>query len=403
VRILFLSPFLPYPPAAGGHAQIWAWMTRLAPRHELAFVGFYERESEAENVPQVKKLCVATRARLRKPTPHAYWSFAQVPFAVSEYFCLALAEDVRQTCGAFRPDVVQFLSPPMAQYQRFVTPTPAVVTALEIGFVAAARRITASTGFDRLRARCEWVRMLRYDAAVYRRADGVVAMSAPDAEAIRAVAPRAQIAAVPPGVDRATLAPRDRRPQPGRVLYLGLMEHYPNLDGLLFLYRDIWPLVRRDFPAAHLTIVGKGAREELSRVAPAVLLAMEADQTVELVGFVPDLPPVLDSHAVMAAPLRLGGGVRNKVIEAMAAGLPVVTTRRGAEGLSVRSGRELLIADTPVEIARQLVTVLRDEALQQRLAAAGRELAAREHDNDALAKRVEQALAQAAGVRACAP
>jgi glycosyltransferase involved in cell wall biosynthesis len=291
----------------------------------------------------------------------------------------------------------------MAQYQRFVTPTPAVVTALEIGFVAAARRITASTGFDRLRARCEWVRMLRYDAAVYRRADGVVAMSAPDAEAIRAVAPRAQIAAVPPGVDRATLAPRDRRPQPGRVLYLGLMEHYPNLDGLLFLYRDIWPLVRRGFPAAHLTIVGKGAREELSRVAPAVLLAMEADQTVELVGFVPDLPPVLDSHAVLAAPLRLGGGVRNKVIEAMAAGLPVVTTRRGAEGLSVRSGRELLIADTPVEIARQLVTVLRDEALQQRLAAAGRELAAREHDNDALAKRVEQALAQAAGVRACAP
>ena len=402
MRILFVSPFLPYPPAAGGHAQIWAWMTRLAPRHELAFVGFYERELEAENVPQVEKLCVATRARLRKPTPHAYWSIAQIPFAVSEYFCVALAEDVRQTCLTFRPDVVQFLSPSMAQYQRFITRTPAVVTVLELGFVAAARRIAACTGFARLRARCEWVRMLRYETVAFRHAHHVITMSEREADMVCAVAPRAQVTAVAPGLDRDAFAPRERRPRPGRVLYLGLMEHYPNLDGLLLLYRDIWPLVRRDCPAAHLTVVGKGAREELARVAPDVLLAMEADESVELAGFVPDLRALLDTHAVMAAPLRLGGGVRNKVIASMAAGLPVVTTRRGAEGLSVRSDRELLIADGPQEFTRQLVRLLGDADLQQRLGQAGRELVAREHDNDALARRLEQALAQVAGIQACA-
>jgi glycosyltransferase involved in cell wall biosynthesis len=104
----------------------------------------------------------------------------------------------------------------------------------------------------------------------------------------------------------------------------------------------------------------------------------------------------MDATAVMAAPLRLGSGVRNKVIEAMAAGLPVVTTRRGAEGLAATDGRELLLADGAEGFARELVRLLGDSDLQRRLSEAGRELAAREHDNDRLAERLESALAQAA-------
>jgi glycosyltransferase involved in cell wall biosynthesis len=398
MRILFVSPFLPYPPAAGGHAQVWGWMRRLAPRHALAFVGFFEREPEAANVPEVEKLCAVTRARLRKPTLQAYWSVAQVPHAVSEFFSRELAEDVRQACASFRPQVVQFLSPHMAQYQRYVGNAPTVVTALELGFVAVARRIAACAGLEHLRARCEWVRTLRYEAVVMRRANHVITMSEHDAGLVSIVAPRTPVTAIPPGLDREAFAPRERQPRPGSVLYLGLMEHYPNLDGLLFLYRDVWPHVQREIPGAHLTVVGKGAREELARVSPETLAAMEGDPSVELAGFVPDLREALDTHAVMAAPLRLGGGVRNKVIESMAAGLPVVTTSRGAEGLAVHSERELLIADRPEEIARQLVRVLTDSELSLRLAEAGRALAAREHDSDALTARLEQALLQTAGV-----
>jgi glycosyltransferase involved in cell wall biosynthesis len=228
-------------------------------------------------------------------------------------------------------------------------------------------------------------------------------MSLRDAEIIRAVSPRVPSTIVPPGVDRELLAPRPRRPGPGRVLYLGQMEHFPNLDGLLFLYREIWPRVRRADPEAHLTVAGRGAREELARVAPQTLAAIESDQSVDLAGFVPDLQATMDLTAVMAAPLRLGSGVRTKVIEAMAAGLPLVTTTRGAEGLAVAHERELLIADEPEQFARELVHLLRDPELQARLSRAGRELAAREHDNDQLAARLERALMAAAGSvgRAC--
>ena len=399
MRVLFVSPFLPYPPVAGGHRQIWSWLRRLARDHEVAFVGFFEREREAEGAEEIGRLCAETRVRLRRPTPHGYSSFAQMPRPVSEFFSLELAQDVEHTVRDFRPDVVQFLASTMAQYRKWTGDTPSVVTALDISFVAHRRAIAARHGIERLRARCEWLRMLRYESAAFRRADHVIAVSEREADIARAVGGHNRVTAVPPGVDREELAPRERSPAPGSLLYLGHMEHYPNLDGLLFLYRDIWPHIRHAYPKARLTVAGGGLWEELAREAPDTLAWMERDASVELGGFVPDLRALMDATAAMAAPMRLGSGVRNKVIEAMAAGLPIVTTRLGAEGIAAAHERELLLADEPEAFARQVVRLLKDAQLQSRLSKAGRELAARDHDNDRLAKRLEHALARATGAR----
>jgi glycosyltransferase involved in cell wall biosynthesis len=316
---------------------------------------------------------------------------------VTEFYCDELARDVEEVVRHFRPEVVQFLSSNMAQYSRFVRGAPAVVTALELTFLAYHRRMAAARGIERIQAKLDWLRMLRFETAAFRRTGNVIAVSGREARIISAVAPRARVTAIPPGVDHEQLTWRPRHPIEGRVLYLGHMEHLPNLDGLIFLYSDIWPRVRQSCPAARLLIAGKGTREQLGRVSPDVLAAMEHDGSVEIAGFVPDLAGALDSAAAMAAPLRLGSGVRNKVIEAMAAGLPVVTTRRGAEGLSVTDDRELLLADDGESCARQLVRLLGDPDLQERLSAAGRHLAAREHDNDQLATRLESTLAAVAG------
>jgi len=400
VKLLLVSPFLPYPPVAGGHRQIWSWLTRLARDHEIAFVGFYEREEEAAGAAEIACRCTETRVRLRKPTPHAYSSFAQLPRWVTEFFSEELARDVEAVADAFRPEVVQLLHMNMAQYCPYVGDAAVVMTALDIAFVAHRRRIASTRGLARMQARLEWLRMLRHEASMFRRADHVIAVSERDAAIVRAVAGHDRVTAVPPGVDREQLAPRARRPVPGTVLYLGHMEHYPNLDGLLFLYRDIWPQVRHAHPRATLVVVGGGAHEGLAREDPEALAHMERDGSVELAGFVPDLAGVLDASAVMATPMRLGSGVRNKVIEAMAAGLPIVTTRRGAEGLALAHERDALIADDPRAFARELVRLLRDPPLQQRLSKSARELVARDHDNDDLSRRLERALMRAAGARA---
>jgi len=400
MRILFVSPFLPYPPVAGGHRQVWTWLTRLSRDHQIAFVGFHERESEAANIGEVARRCVAARTRLRCPTPHAYCSFAQAPRFVSEFWSDELARDIRDLAASFRPEVVQFLHTNMGQYRHCVNGAAVVVTALDIAFVAHRRRIAAASSLDRLHARFEWLRMLRHEAALFRRADHVIAVSDRDAGIVRAVAKHTRVTAVPPGVEREQLAPRARNPQPGRVLYVGHMEHYPNLDGVLHLYRDMWPAVRKAMPTARLTIAGSGTRDELARIAPDTLGQMERDASVEIAGFVPDLLALMDSCAALAAPIRLGSGVRNKVIEATAAGLPVITTSLGAEGLAVEHGRELLLADGAEEFAQQLLRLLKDPGLQSRLSAAGRELVARDHDNERLVERLEHALMRAVGERA---
>lgn len=400
MRVLFVSPFLPYPPIAGGHAQVWSWIRRLSRSHETAFVGCYEREAEAEGIGELARHCALVRAQLRRPTPHAYQSFAQLPQWVTEFFFVELARELARVARGFRPEVVQFLATNMAQYERVLPRGARVVTALDIVSVAYRRRITAVQGVGRLQARLDWLRMLRYETRVFRRAHHVIAVSAHDARIIQALAPRARVTPVPPGVEPDQLAPRRRAPVAGHVLFVGYMEHRPNLDALLHLYQDIWPRVRRACPEARLTVAGHGTREELARAAPRALAAMEQDSSVELAGFVPDLPGLMDRTAALAAPLRLGAGVRNKVVEAMAAGLPVVTTSRGAEGLTVGHERELLIADEPEGFARQLVRLLQDEALQRRLSAAGRTLVAQEHDNERLARRLERALMEAAGAAA---
>ena len=415
MRILFVSPFLPYPPIAGGHRQVWTWLTRLSRHHETAFVGFYERESEAGNVEQIARHCAVTRARLRQPTPHAYCSFAQAPRWVSESYSAELAHDISQVAAGFRPDVVQFLHTNMGQYLSCVNGAAAVITALDIAFVAHRRSFAEMSGrpgvwaadpiVDRLHARFEWLRMLRHETALFRRADHIITVSEHDAGIVRAVANHNRVTAVPPGVEREQLTPRPRRPEPNHVLYVGHMEHLPNLFGLTFLYCQVWPIVRRELPEVRLTIAGKGTREEMGRLGPNILRAMEGDPTVRIAGFVPDLGALMDRCSAMAAPLQIGSGVRNKVIEAMAAGLPVVTTELGAEGLEVEHERELLIADDGQTFAGELVRVLRDAQLQSRFSAAGRELVARDHDNDRVVQRLERALMRAAGRGAwpCAP
>jgi len=397
VRILLVSPFMPYPPIAGGHAQVWAWLRRLAAKHEVSFVGFYERAGDADGLEELKRHCRQVRARLRCPTPHAYSSLAQAPFWVTEFSSSELTRDLREVAASFQPEVALFVSTHMAQYRRRLPGLAAAVAALEVGFVAYRRRIAMLRGFARFRARLDWLRMLRYETAVFRKADRIIAVSDEDARTIRAVAPRVRVTAVPPGVDADRLLPRERGPVPGTVLFVGHMEHLPNADALAFLYRDIWPRVRSAHPRARLLVAGGEALEELRRIAPDLPARMAADATVDVLGFVSDLPALMDRTAVTAAPIRLGGGVRNKVIEALASGLPVVTTRRGAEGLSVAHERELLIADGAEAFAGQLVRLLSDAELQARLASAGRELAAREHNNDRLARRVYHALAEAVG------
>jgi glycosyltransferase involved in cell wall biosynthesis len=195
---------------------------------------------------------------------------------------------------------------------------------------------------------------------------------------------------VPTGVDTEYFRPGITRQDAGKgLVFTGSMDWLPNEDGMLYFCRDILPLIRRDEPDVSLSIVGRAPTSAIRRLGET--------PGVEVTGRVEDVRPYIDGAAVYIVPLRIGGGTRLKIFEAMSVGRAVVSTTIGAEGLPVTPDQNILIADDPEAFARAVVQLFRDEALRRRLEHRARELVVEGYDWSVVADRLEAALAAAAG------
>lgn len=233
----------------------------------------------------------------------------------------------------------------------------------------------------------------RYELATLGRADLVIVTSEREREALRALLPRQRVAVAPNGVDIARFAPRvpgvpDGAPPEiaGRVVFTGSMDYHPNEQAVRFFAEQCWPLVRAARPDATWTIVGANPPASVTRLA---------DETAGIIvtGSVPDTRPYIAQAQVAIAPLRVGGGTRLKILEALAMGKPMVSTSLGAEGLDLVAEEHLLIADEPSAFAQAVVRALDDAQLRARLGAAGRAAVVREYSWERSGRALQQALA----------
>ncbi|MGQ9458358.1 MAG: glycosyltransferase, partial [Anaerolineae bacterium] len=175
------------------------------------------------------------------------------------------------------------------------------------------------------------------------------------------------------------------------LVFTGKMDFRPNVDGVLWFWQEVWPLVRAKAPEAHFYVVGQRPHP---RLAPLV-----EDPSVTVTGFVPDVRPYIANAAVYVIPLRIGGGTRLKVLEAMAMGKAIVSTSLGCEGFPLRSGEHLLMADTPGAFAEAVLILLEDAPKRKALGAVAQALAATQYDWAALVPRLEEILWKAAQER----
>lgn len=238
---------------------------------------------------------------------------------------------------------------------------PIIVDSVDLHFVREARAAAYMVASERIRRQA--VETRRRELDVYRRADVVVVTTESDTATLRDYLPDNVIAVVPNiHHERADVpAVQDRRPN--SLLFVGGFDHSPNVDAVLFFCRDILPLIRKSIPDVVVTIVGDVPPDEIRRLR---------SDTVTVTGWVPEVGPYLESHMVSIAPLRFGSGMKGKVGEAMANGVPVVATEIAAEGMELRDGETALIANSAEEFARAVVRVLRDETLHERLSTNGR-------------------------------
>jgi glycosyltransferase involved in cell wall biosynthesis len=172
--------------------------------------------------------------------------------------------------------------------------------------------------------------------------------------------------------------------KPDTAVFVGATHYFPNEEGVLYFLREVFPLIKDKQPRFRFTVVGGN---------PPLSQVRYQSDAIEITGFVDDVRPFMWESSVFVVPLRMGGGTHFKIVEAFAAGLPVVSTRLGAEAIPVEDGRELLLADTPAEIAAAVLRVLEDPALAERLARAGQAYVRRHFDWSVIGAKLNAALA----------
>jgi polysaccharide biosynthesis protein PslH len=240
----------------------------------------------------------------------------------------------------------------------------------------------------------QWRRLRRFERALCLAADGVVAASDADAAALRALCPDVAHLVVPNGVDVLRYHPGlpDALPlaHPA-VVFTGKMDYRPNVDAVLWFGHTIWPRIHAERPDAVLYIVGKSPHPRLA--------ALSKSPGVVITGYVPDILPYFGGADVYVVPMRIGGGTRLKILEAMSAGLALVTTTLGIEGIQAVAGEHALIADEPAAFAAAVLELLDHEPKRRSLGTAARELALNEYDWRRIVPRLEPMYAQLARAR----
>jgi sugar transferase (PEP-CTERM/EpsH1 system associated) len=398
MKILFLTPQLPYPPQKGTSLRSWGLMSNLAARHEMAVLSFLGPDQE-ESVPSAlaqlgrvevvrapeRTMGERLRGLLASRRPDMALRLASE--AYSQLLGRWLAEE------AF--DVAQIAGIEMAPYLSVLEeaePRPLIVfddlncehLLQRRVFLADLRTPARWTGA--IYSLVQWLRLRKYESEVCRRSDRVLAVSDADARALRCLVGDLRVAVVPNGVDTQYYRPvPDAQAGPGGadLVFTGTMDFRPNVDAVLWFAREILPLVRAEAPRAHFLAVGQRPHRRLH--------ALAGREGVTLTGHVDDVRPYIARAAVYVAPLRSGGGTRLKLLEAMAMGKAIVSTTLGAEGFPVADGRQLLLADTSEAFSAAILKLLSDPQRRKALGRAGRLFAERGYDWSSIVPLVEAA------------
>lgn len=268
-------------------------------------------------------------------------------------------------------DIVNLEFPYLGHYNLRQSPTGTkppvvIVDSHEIAYDLGRQFARTHGGFfRRLYAEINWRKLKRDELQSYGNADGVYLCSRDDEQRLLAQAPGLRTMVIPNAANVDYLKPRSTDPAPdGRTLvYFGLLSTTPNIDGVIHFVQDIWPRIAEAHPEARFKVIGKSP--------PPSLLAL-ANPRIEFTGFVDDLRPHLAEAAAVVVPLRLGGGTRLKIVEAMAMGKAIVSTSLGAEGIEALPGRDILIEDEPQRFAEATIGLLSDPARATRIGLAAR-------------------------------
>ena len=383
-RILFVTEKFPHPKDDGGQIRSHAVLAALAsafPVTLLSHAAPSAADEEAVRALGVEvETCGAKRPAVAVPWYAAQALFTREPYPMRKNFSAAILAAIRSRIARGEVRALHLNHLDAAQYvEHLGGHRPRVRTVFDThNLLARMYERFASTPGNPLRrayATIQWWRMARYEPAILRAVDRVLVCSDLERDLVRTAGARDAMV-VPNGVDVRDFPGRARKArspsEPPTILFTGGLAYPPNAEGVRWFVTEVLPELRKILPRFRFLVIGKGASPSL--------LALAVPGEVEFAGWVEDVRPRLLEADVSVAPLRVGGGTRIKILEAMAAGVPVVATRVAAEGIEAVDGTSIVLADEPSDMARAIAVLAGDPSRARTIADAGAALVAERYD-----------------------
>ena len=402
MRILWVKADKLLPVQNGGNIRTYHVLRYLSARHELTFYSYYggtpdphyERDLQ-QQLPGAVSVCTGKRelSGAARGLDYVAHLSAHPPYAVSRFAHAPVQKQLQTWFRERRFDVavcdfldaaVNFpgsLSIPSVLFQHNVESE-----------IWRRHADTAGNPAKKMMYRMEFRKMLRYERAAVCKFQHVIAVSENDRSLMTRWVDGDRVTVVPTGVDLAHYRPdpvaSDANASAPLITFVGAMDWEPNVDGVEYFCSQVWPSIKAEVPQARFRIVGRNPDRRVQKWASN---STNGDGSIEVTGRVPSIVEHLRQSAVVIVPLRIGGGTRLKIYEAMATAKAVVSTTVGAEGLDVQHGRDIILADDPRSFAQAVIMLLRDPELRRRYERAAAETAAR-YDWPAIGERFSEVL-----------
>ena len=402
MKILFLSLRCPYPPHRGDRIRSYNFIKQLSKQHAVTLVYFAESETDIESAKHLEPFCeriewvrfhrsfaylnAGVHCLSKHPLQLHYWYAPQMQRRINELLTAECFELIH--AQLFR----------MGQYVTDVQGPAKVLDLCDSLALNLSRRaeLESNPWLAKIKLDCtpkrflvklEEKRVRRYEVDIMKAFDCGTVVARFDRDYLLAQDDSLNLSIVPMGVDLGYFQPNPT-PQPAPLLlFTGTMNYFPNADAAIYFCDEVFPRIRERHPKACFYVVGNHPSEPVKR--------LEAHEGVTVTGYVPDVRPYFEKASVFVAPLRAGSGIQTKNLEAMAMGVPVVTTSVGAMGLEADIGKELLVADTPADFAEQVIHLLDNKRLRTTLAQTARTRVENSYSWEAIGARLKHVYAQA--------
>lgn len=390
MRIVFAAPLFPLPPDGGAKIRLLRHLEVLAKRHELTVITIPRAPSEWDSLDELRKYgeVIPVEAPHRRSPLHklayraAYSAMAALRAWPMDAFygCpKRFSETVRSHALDVNADIVHYDFWFAALGDLHAQPYRRVMLEHDVEYIRRKRDYDQASAGQAQKLKRIWLTTERAETQVLRSMDTVLTVTDRDRDEVLAIGGR-QALTLPTGIDTELCRPPEREPEGKRLIYVGAYSHHPNVDAMLWFADEILPLIQAQHPDVELYIVGSAP--------PPGITALAQRPAITVTGAVPEIAPYMQSADISIAPLRVGSGIKGKIIEAMAFGRPVVTTPVGAEGMDLTAGDNVLVAGSAGEFAAAVNALLDDRERARSIGRAGRRLVEERHSQTAADQRL---------------